>query len=392
MNSALCHVFFEEYPKDSRIRRYVNTLRERGFALAAVCIGQNEGFYRFENGIHVYRLPLRKKRRGFASRLLEYALFFAFATVMTTYVSVHHRMRFFHVHTLPDFLVFSCTLPWVFGAKVILDFHELFPEFMMQQRPRLGFDSVAIRALRLQEKLSYRFADAVIAFHDPALEILKLRNGEKRICTVVMNAVDDSEMPVLGRRKHQKYRIVYNGTINTNLNLPLVVEALHVLEAKDSAVFNSVEFALYGDGPDLENVLARARLHGLAEKVKYRGRLPFTEMMKALENASVCVLPPKKDIYSDLYYSLKLVEMIHLKIPVIASRLNTYLHYYPEDSLIYFEPGNTVELADKLCFVYHKRGKVQSFTHNAYAHSRFLSWDIMSKRYLDLLAQMQTAS
>jgi glycosyltransferase involved in cell wall biosynthesis len=45
---------------------------------------------------------------------------------------------------------------------------------------------------------------------------------------------------------------------------------------------------------------------------------------------------------------------VSLRRPVIASRLDSVAAYFPEDSLLYFAPGNDEDLAEKL--------------HHAFAH------------------------
>ena len=382
----ICHIVFDRFPQDSRVRRYANSLLDIGWDVFVVCIG-NKSDRTIEGAgerLRIFRLPLAKMRSSFARRVFEYLVFELYALLVVTYVFIRYRVKVFHIHTLPDFLVFSCAVPRLFGSRVILDFHELFPEFMIQHKPGLNLRSPLIRAILLQERLSFHFATEVIAFHDPAKEILSGRIKSGKGITVIMNGVDPDEMPEMLRCSHEKFKIVYNGTINFNLNLELVVEALAVLKADHPHVYNSVEFDLYGDGPDLENILERARQLNV-ENVFYKGRLRFDEMMKELSSASACILPPRKDIYSDLYYSLKLTEMVYLKIPVIATRLNTYLRYYPENCLYYFDSGDAERVAALICRVYDNPGESREYIENALERYRDYSWPVMKGRYLEMI-------
>ena len=34
-----------------------------------------------------------------------------------------------HVHSVPDFLVFAALVPKLLGARIILDIHDILPEF-----------------------------------------------------------------------------------------------------------------------------------------------------------------------------------------------------------------------------------------------------------------------
>ena len=392
MKKKLCHIFFDEYPKDPRVRRYTNTLVREGFEIFIISL--NDGQYNFfqkDNNINIYRLPIRKKRGTFLSRMWEYSLFQFLATLLVSYIFLRHRVRIYHNHTLPDFLIFSCILPKIFGAKIILDFHELFAEFMMQHKPKLNYSSLLIKIILLQEKLSFLFADQVIVFHDPAKEILSGRIGSNKRITVIMNGVDETELVNFKKGRIDEFRLIYNGTINFNLNLTLVIEALNLIKIKDVALSNNIVFYLYGDGPDLGNILNLAKKLNI-NNVHYEGRLKFHEMVKELEAASACVLPPKKDIYSDLYYSIKLTEMIYFRIPVIATRLKTYLHYYPEDCLIYFDSENVEDLANRIIFTYKNRNSLTKYTENAFKEYQKINWEVMSERYIKIINSLVTSS
>lgn len=380
-----CHVVFDEYPKDPRVRRYSNALKENDFSIFIVCIS-NSRSKNFEklNNEYIYRVPLRKKRSGALRRLFEYSVFQICSTLLVTYIYLVHRVKTFHVHTLPDFLVFSCFIPKLFKSRIILDFHELFPEFMIQHRPSLDYHSALIKILLIQEKIAYKFADNIIVFHDPASNILQERIKSSKVPLVIMNGVDEKEMPVFKPKKSSIFKIIYNGTINYNLNLSIVVKALSVIKKTNPAAYKEIKFSIYGDGPDLNTILEKAAELEVTS-VKYEGILRFTELINKIEDASLCIIPPKKDIYSDLFYSIKLIEMIYLKIPVIASRLNTYQLYYPDNCIIYFEPDNETDLAEKIVYVYNNQQNLEQMKINALNQYQNYNWDVMKIRFLNLI-------
>ncbi len=379
------HVFFDEYPKDSRIRRYCNALNENNYKIYVICLKSSRlPLFEKHNSVFVYRIPMQKRRGSFFSRFLEYLVFQLLATMWVSFIELRHHPSIYHFHTLPDFLVFAALLPKLFGKKIVLDFHELFPEFMMQHRPKLTYNSPVIKLVLFLERISFKFANRRIAFHDPAKSVLLNRiQGNETI--VIMNGVDEGELPTFHKYNTDRFKLVYNGTINYNLNLSLVLKTFDFIRSANSSVFQNLEFHLYGSGPDLVNILDLKNQLNLPN-VFYHGQLPFTKMIKELESASACILPPKKDIYSDLYYSIKLTEMIYFRIPVISTRLYTYLYYYPENCILYFNSGDKVDLANKI--VYAFENELSHFTTNAWQHYRKISWDKMKSRYLLLLENM----
>lgn len=383
-----CHIFFDEYPKDARIRRYTNLLLKNGYRVIVVSAhSQGKKTYEKSGNLIIFRFPIRKKRGNYLSRFLEYFFFTFASSVLLTCIKIFYNPKIFHVHTLPDFLVFSCLMPKLFGSKIILDFHELFPEFMIQRRSDLNLRSFSIRVLLWQERLSIKFADYIIVFHDIALNILKSRNNNSKM-TTIMNGVDETEIKAINKYSNNKFNIIYNGTINFNLNLDIILDALEKIRLIDNKIFNVIEYHLYGKGPEIGKLMNKAKLLEL-DNVYFHGQIEFDDMVKILNCASLCILPPLKDIYSDLFYSIKLVEMIYFKIPVIATRLNTYIHYYPEDCIFYFDSGNVEQLAERIIYVYNNQEIVKHYTDNAFNRYENYNWKLMSDRFLKILDEIK---
>lgn len=382
----VCHLLYEEYPRDPRVRRYVNALNSTGRNCVIVCSKKKKEMF-FENigGNLIYRIPVSKKRGSFFLTLLEYLLFTWISSILLLYLQLRYRFKVLHVHTLPDFLIFAALWNKILGAKLILDLHEIFPELYMA-RTGADYNSFKVNLLKTAEKFSVKLADKVITIHDNAKDIFVKRNNisEEKI-SVVMNSVDPAEFPNHAYPDEKNFIIIYNGTIVKLLNLTMVVEALAKLKNQMPAEdYGKIIFRLYGDGPALNEILKLAETSGVAEKVQYMGYLQPADMRKEVLKTNVLILPPLKNIYSDLFYTIKLIETIYLKIPVIATRLNTYKRYYSEDSLFYFESGKVDELAERIMEVFYNKQLVQQKTISARADYDKLSWEIMREKYLGI--------
>ncbi|MBN8584156.1 MAG: glycosyltransferase [Ignavibacteria bacterium] len=386
----VCHLLYEEYPRDPRVRRYVNALNSTGRNCIVVCSKKkNEKYFENIEGNLVYRIPVSKKRGSFFLTLLEYLLFAWISSFLLLYLQLRYRFKIVHVHTLPDFLIFAALWNKIFGAKLILDLHEIFPELYMA-RTGAAYDSFKVNLLKTAEKYSIKLANKVITIHDNARDIFIKRNNlsEEKI-SVVMNSVDPGEFPNPAKPDENNFIIIYNGTIVKLLNLTMIAEALAKLKNEmPSSDFSKIVFRLYGDGPALSEILSLADKLGVADKVQYMGYLQPAEMRKEVLKTGVLILPPLKNIYSDLFYTIKLIETVYLKIPVIATRLKTYLRYYSEDSLFYFDSGSVNELAEKIKEVYYNKSLVQQKTSSARADYDKLSWEIMRDRYLGIVEKL----
>jgi glycosyltransferase involved in cell wall biosynthesis len=386
----VCHLLYEEYPRDPRVRRYVNALNDEGMGCVIICSKRKrDSFYEELGPNRIYRIPVSKRRGSFFTTLVEYLLFSWISSMLLVYLGLKYRFSIIHIHTLPDFLIFAAIWNKLFGAKLILDLHEIFPELYMA-RTGAGGNSFKVKLLKTAEKYSIKLADVLVTIHDNARDIFIKRNpGIEGRMFVVMNSVDPREFADSALVPGKEFVIIYNGTIVKLLNLIIIVEALALLKQEIPAGdFDTMVFRLYGDGPALEEILQLAKKLGVEDKVQYMGYLQPADMRKEVLKTSVLILPPVKNIYSDLFYTIKLIETIYLKIPVIATRLNTYMRYYTEDALYYFDSGDTRALAERIKEVFYNKELARRKTETARAEYDLLGWDIMRKRYVGIVEDL----
>ncbi len=384
---SVCHLLFEEFPSDPRVRRYVNALSDSGINSIIVCFkSKGEKYFETYGNSRIYRIPITKHRQSFLLTAVEYTLFTYLASFLLLYLGLKYRPKIIHTHTLPDFLIFAGILNKILGTKLILDLHELFPEVYMARRPE-NAGSFYVKILKFQEKLSIKLANLVITIHEPAKEIFIKRNkGLEKKIHIIMNGVDPDEIKSTARALAEKFIIIYNGTIVKLWNLELMVRSLAILKNRmKKEDYEKIVFKLYGKGPVLNDLLSLASELNVSEKVSYEGVFPSDKMYTEVLKANVCVLPALRNIYTDLFYTIKLTEMVYFKIPVIASRLNTYLKYYGEDSLFYIDSGNAEQLADKVMEVYYNKDLVKLKTENAYKDYMNVSWDKMKVKYIEII-------
>ncbi|OGU65816.1 MAG: hypothetical protein A2W30_06505 [Ignavibacteria bacterium RBG_16_36_9] len=386
----VCHLLFEEFPRDPRVRRYVTSLNQTDIYCIIIC-SKKKGNKYFEswNGNLVYRIPISKQRKSFFLTSLEYAGFTFLSVFVLAFLGIKYKFRIIHVHTLPDTLIFATAFNKLFGTKLILDLHEIFPELFCARKPHLE-NSFLVRILKLSEKCSLKFANTIITIHDPAKEIFIKRNkGIENKIHVIMNGVDNNEYRNAVLVPTDRFIIIYNGTVVKLLNLTMIIEALAQLKDLMAGIdFGKISFRIFGDGPALHEIFSLAEKLEVKDKVEYLGYLAPSDMRIEILKSSVLILPPLKNIYSDLFYTTKLIECICLKIPVIATRLNTYERYYRDESLFYFDSGNLSQLVRRIEEVYYNKALVRQKTENAFKDYQKVEWNKMKNRYIRVVQSL----
>src|SRR6476619_4171063 len=126
----ISHSFYES---DNRVMRYAESLANRGDDVEVFALRRSPQSASQEtlNGVRVYRIQNRfdKRQQSIFSYLLPVLRFLLTSAWWTTKRHLRRHYDLVHVHNLPDFIVFAALLPKWMGAKIILDIHDIVPEF-----------------------------------------------------------------------------------------------------------------------------------------------------------------------------------------------------------------------------------------------------------------------
>ena len=127
----VCMVVYAFYESDTRVLQYANALAERGDVVDVFAL-RREGSPAREvlNGVNVYRIQTRRvNERGKFAYLRRILRFFFLSFFCLTRRHMAKSYDAVHVHSVPDFLVFAALIPKLSGSRIILDIHDILPEF-----------------------------------------------------------------------------------------------------------------------------------------------------------------------------------------------------------------------------------------------------------------------
>ena len=141
-------------------------------------------------GIRVFRVKqLRYRGSSGLSYILAYFRFLCAATIKLVRLFRKEHYDIIYVHTMPDLIVLVALIPKLFGAKVVLNIHDMMPELCMS---KFGISEKhpLVRMLAFQEQMSIRLADKVICVHHPHRDVLCRRGAPLEKITVLPNVPD----------------------------------------------------------------------------------------------------------------------------------------------------------------------------------------------------------
>ena len=345
----IVHIAQTQFPDDARPRREALVAASTGARTAVIALQDGldprpVGHY---GPIAVVRLPGRRRRGSLGKYAVEYMDFLARARELVRRDARFRHARVVHVHSLPDFLVAAAAPAQQHGARVILDLHEIFPEFTRTKLgPRLG--ALAQPIARLLERWSRRRADVTLTVNRD-IEVLlagrRAKRGERiEVIHNLTNPADLGPMALTDGGSDGSLRLVYHGTLTPMYGVDLAITA--VAAARQRGV--PATFDIYGQGPTFGPLQAQISQLGLGHAVTLHGPVSHEALRAALPTFHAGFVPTRLDQMTRYSLSTKLLEYVHLGIPLIAPRIPTYLRYFPEACATYFTPGDAADAARAL--------------------------------------------
>lgn len=377
-------VHYSDFEVDSRIQRQARALAERGDHVDCVCLNDEAQLSVGSGSIALHRGAASKPRGGARAYLEGNARFLAGARRKVNALGRSARFDLIEIHNMPDALVFAALRPKLRGVPLILNFHDTFPELFATLFDRPPGHPL-VRLIRAEERVSAALADGHIFVTEEARELLRRRGVTAKSTQVVMNTPDER---VFGERREAgrppvegELRIVYHGGLADRFGVETLVRAVALLRERGEAV------ALDVYGSDAE---AARRLSAFAAEIAPQGvriapqPTPVEEIPARLAAADLGIVPTLRDGFTEMLLPVKLLEYVHMGLPVVASRLPVIERYFGDDVLL-AEPGDAASIAAAVKGV--RADPVAARTRAERASKRLarIEWRQQRQGYLDLV-------
>ena len=384
LRKKICMLEYNNYGTDNRVRRYAETLVKLGDQVDVIAItgGNHPLGTTVIHGVTVHYIQRRtrdeRSKWTYAWRLLRFLIV---SSIYMARLQHRHPYDLIHVHNVPDFLVFAAWIPKLMGAKLILDIHDIVPEFFASKfstKARNGY----VRLLKSVEKASMGFADHVIVSNHLWHEKLIARSVSRGKSSVFINHVDPAQFYRHPRtRTDDKFIIIFPGSFQWHQGLDIAIEAL----ARVKREVPNAELHLYGGGNIKEDLVRLAGRLGLSESVKFCESVPHDEIAGVIANADLGIVPKRSDSFGNEAYSTKVMEFMSQGVPVVMSRTKIDLFYFDDSVVKFFESGNAEAMADAMLRVIKGRAIRDALIAKGFAYVARNSWDHKKNEYLDLV-------
>jgi glycosyltransferase involved in cell wall biosynthesis len=386
----ICMIGYTPYESDNRVRRYAETLAQRGDHVDIIGLSRETSQPEVEefNGVTVHRIQHRehneKSKWSYASRLLR---FLYGSSRKITQLHQLHRYDVVHIHNMPDFLVFAAWYPRLHGAKLILDIHDVVPE-LFGNKFRSSQKSAYVESLKAIEKLAAGFVDHVIVSNHLWHKTVVARSVPEEKSSVFINHVDPKVFARCARTRNDgKFIVLFPGSLQWHQGVDIAIEAFALIKKE----VPHAEFHIYcGSGVIQGDLMALTRKLGVQQDVKFIKAVSLDEMAQVIANADLGVVPKRADSFGNEAYSTKIMEFMSQGVPVVASRTKIDAFYFEEGVVHFFESGSSTAMAQAMLDVIRNPELRDSLARRGEEYVKIHGWERKKKDYLDLIDALAT--
>jgi len=388
----VCMIAHSIYETDNRVIRYANALAERGDEVDVLALKREKSLADVEmiGKVRVHRLQLRsrKDQHGRGAYLLPLLRFWFLSTAWLTSKHFWNRYDVIHVHNVPDFLAFAAWLPRLTGAKIILDIHDMVPEFYASKF-QLKPDSPGVKMLEKVERAAAAFSDHVIISNHLWHKVFVARSAHEGKCSVYINRVDSKLFYPRDRMRNDgKLIIMFPGGLQWHQGLDIAIKAF----ARITQKLPQAEFHIYGDGNMKPALLALTKELNLTEKVRFFEPLPAMQIAQVMADADLGVVPKRADSFGNEAYSTKIMEFMSVGVPVVVSSTKIDRFYFSDSVVKFFESGNEAALADAMVEMLTNEELRRGMVARASQYAIQNSWEVRKADYLQLVDSLCSVS
>jgi len=383
----VCLVKYGFYENAASLMQFASALVERGDDVEVLALRRKEqASFEVVNGVRLFRIQRRVvNERNRLTYLFRVVTFFCRSALRLSKAQLNRPYDVIHVQSVPDFLVFAALFAKFRRTRIILDVHEIAPEFYAAKF-RVERRHPVFRLLLWLEKLTATFADHVVIPNPLWHRRLLRRSARAEKCSLIRYLPDPKVFyPRPRRRDDQRFLMVYAGTLNAHQGLDIAIRAF----ARMSQRLPLCEFHIYGEGPTRPTLQAIVTGLDLQKRVVFHDMVEKVRIPELLSEYDLAVVPKlSSNTFGNEAESTKIVELMALGVPVVVAKTRIDRFYYSEKTVKFFEPQNVEDLADNLLALANDQKLRAELAINGRQYFRNNNWDTVKPRYFSMLDRL----
>jgi len=196
------------------------------------------------------------------------------------------------------------------------------------------------------------------------------KNSEKKIRVIPFGVKMEYFVPSREKLSSQNVKLVFIKHLEVKYGPMILLEAFKKVVSEN----NNIELILVGDGSLRKDVLDFVEKNNLQSKVHYRGKVSHEEIISALDESDIFVMP---SVFQSESFGVAAIEASAMELPIIVTRVGGVPEVIVDHKTgLLIEPNKTEELKNAIEWLIENKEKAKQmgkygriFTKNNY------SWD-----------------
>jgi len=385
LNKNIAMIAYTYYESDPRVKKEAEALTEAGFNVDFLSLRRaGEAGFQKINEVNIFRINCRHfKGKSSIKYMLSYINFFIRVFFKVSFLYLKKNYRIIHVNNMPDLLVFTSLIPKIFGAKIILDIHDVMSEIYISKNP-LGYNKILNRILILQEYLSSKFSDYVISVDEYHRNVISKHGIGLNKIIVISNFPDENlfKSPLKRTKTIENFTLVFHGTISRIYGLDNVIKGI----SKASKKISNLKFKLIGEGDYEDEILKLIEELNLKNKIDFKNYvIPHEKIPEEIKDADLGIVSCPAII---AIYPNKLLEYISMGIPALIEYNDEIYRFYRDYNLEFYKKNDPDSFAEKLIGLYTDKKRYNELKNTSIKLSKKFKWSNEKKKYINLIKSL----
>ena len=369
---------------DARVVREARAAKDAGFHVDMFVLNDTNNV--IFNDLTIYTTRVFQYKGSNKLRfILSYLTFFLITFYKLTINYYKKKYKIIHVNNIPNFLVYICIIPKIFGANIILDVHDLVPE-LFADKFNISIDHWIIKILYIEEIVSCWFADLIISTNRLHIKRLRARGIKKDEFPEILNSADERIFtPFTGHEFDSEIvRVIFPTTVAKRLGIDTLLSAFEII----SKINLLIHLEIYGDGEYSEILDKKIKQLGLGEQIYFSKQfISFEELSRRLEGAHIGVIPWPSNYSTNYQMPMKIHEYFIKGLCVVAADVDVIKEYF-NDCVQLFKAGDSMDLARKILYLVEDRLRMRYLAESGHYFYLKNPWRKYKQRYQNLLLKL----
>jgi len=176
-----------------------------------------------------------------------------------------------------------------------------------------------------------------------------------------------------------KFLLMYHGAIVERHGLDIAIKAVAELKEKIPNIY----MVIYGRGNFLTKVEKLIDELNLKDHFEIRGFAVVDEIAAFIPQIDIGVIPNRTNPFTQLNFPVRIFEYLINKKTVIVPETGGIKDYFDPESIYYFKPGDSANLAETIFRIYSNNGESKKTLEKSYAVYKNYTWELQKQQLIE---------